>query len=359
MPPRSGCFRNVAAQFRAIRAASLALAVGPGTWLFPSDENSTGHQKSLKTVWRLTLRQAKVSYFRIYDLRSTYATRLIKRGRRGGRVRVTQMVRQGDARVLKKYLQMKLQMKRDALKKMNPTPTKAGQVLTRTGPTDGVLSRFGHGRMAAHGCAEPVSADHRLRSARTKISVSLQNRLIQMFKFILIADARPNLRSSLQQSDPCRERRHSNEELAMLQDKRPRRVSPRLQLEKCSWTYFKKIVDSPFDDARLDSLLAVRTRGAWPHTLDKGESGSLSEASHWCFHSERSCAVGIVRRISVYKDRRTSGVRTCSGRKPTPTTRAGMRRRIGQRRSSLNGQGSESCFVLPSTRLIMLFWMAI
>jgi len=24
---------------------------GPGTWLFPSDENPTGHQKTLKTVW--------------------------------------------------------------------------------------------------------------------------------------------------------------------------------------------------------------------------------------------------------------------------------------------------------------------
>ena len=41
---------------------------GPGRWLFPSDKNSTWHQKSLRTVWRLTLRSAKVSYFRIYDL---------------------------------------------------------------------------------------------------------------------------------------------------------------------------------------------------------------------------------------------------------------------------------------------------
>jgi len=49
---------------------------GPGTWLFPSDGNSSGHQKNLRTVWNLTLRRAKMPYFRIYDLRSTYATRL-------------------------------------------------------------------------------------------------------------------------------------------------------------------------------------------------------------------------------------------------------------------------------------------
>jgi len=90
---------------------------GPGTWLFPSDENPTGHQKNLKTVWRLTLRRAKVSYFRIYDLRSTYATRLSAGG--VADEWVTQLLRQGDAKVFKKYSQMKLQMKREALQKMN------------------------------------------------------------------------------------------------------------------------------------------------------------------------------------------------------------------------------------------------
>ena len=39
--------------------------------LFPSDENPSGHQKTLKTVWSATLRRAKVPYLRIYDLRST------------------------------------------------------------------------------------------------------------------------------------------------------------------------------------------------------------------------------------------------------------------------------------------------
>jgi integrase len=90
---------------------------GSGQWLFPNDESSTGYQKSLKTVWRLTLRRAKVPYFRIYDLRSTYATRLSAGG--VADEWVTQLLRQGDAKVFKKYSQMKLQMKREALKKLN------------------------------------------------------------------------------------------------------------------------------------------------------------------------------------------------------------------------------------------------
>jgi integrase len=90
---------------------------GPGIYLFPSDKNSSGHQRTLKTVWHKTLRRAKISYFRIYDLRSTYATRLSAGG--VADEWVTQMLRQGDAKVFKKYSQMKLQMKREALEKIN------------------------------------------------------------------------------------------------------------------------------------------------------------------------------------------------------------------------------------------------
>jgi len=90
---------------------------GPGLYLFPSDKNPSGHQATLKTVWHKTLRRAKIPYFRIYDLRSTYATRLSAGG--VADEWVTQMLRQGDARVFKKYSQMKLQMKREALEKIN------------------------------------------------------------------------------------------------------------------------------------------------------------------------------------------------------------------------------------------------
>jgi integrase len=86
-------------------------------FLFPSDHNPSGHLRTLKTTWEATLRRAKVPYFRIYDLRSTYATRLSAGG--VADEWVTQMLRQGDAQVFKKYSQMKLQMKREALEKLN------------------------------------------------------------------------------------------------------------------------------------------------------------------------------------------------------------------------------------------------
>ena len=58
-----------------------------------------------------------MAYFRIYDLRSTYATRLSAGG--VADEWVTQMLRQGDAKVFKKYSPMELQMKRQALEELN------------------------------------------------------------------------------------------------------------------------------------------------------------------------------------------------------------------------------------------------
>jgi integrase len=79
----------------------LALA-GPGEYLFPSDVNPDGHHKTFKTTWHATLRRAGVRYFRIYDLRSTYATRLSAGG--VADEWVTQLLRQGDAKVVQKVL---------------------------------------------------------------------------------------------------------------------------------------------------------------------------------------------------------------------------------------------------------------
>jgi integrase len=90
----------------AIESFRRQLAIsGPGPFLFPTEENADGYQKTFKTVWHATLRRAGVPYFRIYDLRSTYATRLSA----GGAVDefVTQLHWQGDAKVFKKYSQMK------------------------------------------------------------------------------------------------------------------------------------------------------------------------------------------------------------------------------------------------------------
>ena len=104
---------------------------GPGSYLFPSDKNSMGHQVTFKTVWSATLRRARIPYFRIYDLRSTYATRLSAGG--VADEWVTQLLRQGDAKVFKKYSQMKLQMKREALTKLNRHANETGLVLVQAG----------------------------------------------------------------------------------------------------------------------------------------------------------------------------------------------------------------------------------
>jgi len=90
---------------------------GPGPWLFPSPLNPTGYQTNFRKPWETALRRAGIPYFRLYDLRSTYATRLSAGG--VADEWVTQMLRQTDAKVFKKYSQMKLQMKREALTKLD------------------------------------------------------------------------------------------------------------------------------------------------------------------------------------------------------------------------------------------------
>ena len=111
----------------------LALS-GTSPFLFPSDENEDGHQKTFKTVWHATLRRADVRYFRIYDLRSTYATRLSAGG--VADEFVTQLLRQGDAKVFKKYSQMKLQMRREALAKLNRHANEGGRSFGTGGQTE-------------------------------------------------------------------------------------------------------------------------------------------------------------------------------------------------------------------------------
>ena len=81
--------------------------------------------------------RAGVQYFRIYDLRSTYATRLS-----AGVVADEWVTQQGDAKVFKKYSQMKLQMKREASFKLNRQANERASVLTQRGSTDGVLAQF-------------------------------------------------------------------------------------------------------------------------------------------------------------------------------------------------------------------------
>ena len=104
---------------------------GNGEFLFPSDLNQEGHLKSLRTAWRKALKRAGIPYFRFYDLRSTYATRLSAGG--VADEWVIQMLRQGDSQVFKKYSQMKLRMKREALDKINRRANEMSEVLRQQG----------------------------------------------------------------------------------------------------------------------------------------------------------------------------------------------------------------------------------
>jgi len=76
------------------------------------------------------------------DLRSTYATRLTAAGIADEWV--TQLLRQGDAKVFKKYSQMKLQTKHEALAKLNRHANESGTVLAQSNGSPGqVFGSFG------------------------------------------------------------------------------------------------------------------------------------------------------------------------------------------------------------------------
>jgi integrase len=72
---------------------------------------------SLKKVWTTALRRANVPYFPLYELRHTFATRLSAGGVADHFV--TQMLRQGDSDVFKRYSQAKLNMMREALDRLD------------------------------------------------------------------------------------------------------------------------------------------------------------------------------------------------------------------------------------------------
>ncbi len=90
-----------------------------GVWLFPSTraDATKPYLGSVKKAWTITLERAGVRYFPLYELRHTFATRLSAGGVADHFV--TQMLRQGDAAVFKRYSQAKLAMMREALVKLD------------------------------------------------------------------------------------------------------------------------------------------------------------------------------------------------------------------------------------------------
>jgi integrase len=104
----------------AFRAFAAQIEQTPGSeYLFPSPKLKAKRPyiTKLKTAWKATLRRAGVPYFPLYHLRHTFASRLSAGGVSDHFV--TQMLRQGDADVFKRYSQAKLNMMREALSRLD------------------------------------------------------------------------------------------------------------------------------------------------------------------------------------------------------------------------------------------------
>jgi len=102
------------------RAFQEQMAETPGSeYLFPTPKSTSHrpHMTNLRKAWAVTLKKAGVPYFSIYELRHTFATRLSAGGVADHFV--TQMLRQGDAGVFKRYSQAKLNMMREALDRLD------------------------------------------------------------------------------------------------------------------------------------------------------------------------------------------------------------------------------------------------
>ena len=88
-------------------------------YLFPTTKPKSAkpYLTTLKKSWASTLERAGIAHFSLYELRHTFATRLSAGGVADHFV--TQLLRQGDSAVFKRYSQAKLNMMREALAKLN------------------------------------------------------------------------------------------------------------------------------------------------------------------------------------------------------------------------------------------------
>ena len=91
---------------------------GGSEHLFPSPRpGKKPHLTTLKKAWATTLERAGVPYFSLYELRHTFATRLSAGGVADHFV--SQLLRQDDPVVFKRYSQAKLNMMREALSRLD------------------------------------------------------------------------------------------------------------------------------------------------------------------------------------------------------------------------------------------------
>ena len=106
--------------------ASQMKQSGDSDYLFPSPkiDSNKPHIKTVRKLWNRTLQRAGLPHFSLYELRHTFATRLSAGGVADHFV--TQMLRQGDSRVFKRYSQAKLNMMREALLKLDRQANERG-----------------------------------------------------------------------------------------------------------------------------------------------------------------------------------------------------------------------------------------
>jgi integrase len=102
------------------------ITLTPGSeYLFPSPKPKAKkpHITNLRKVWADTLLRAGVPYFSLYELRHTFATRLSAGGVADHFV--TQMLRQGDSGVFKRYSQAKLKHDAGSARQTGPASERA------------------------------------------------------------------------------------------------------------------------------------------------------------------------------------------------------------------------------------------
>src|SRR5262249_41715237 len=83
----------------------------------PTTTSERPHMTNLRKTWKATLDKAHVPYFPLYELRHTFATRLSAGGVADHFV--SQMLRQGESVVFKRYSQAKFNMMREALGRLD------------------------------------------------------------------------------------------------------------------------------------------------------------------------------------------------------------------------------------------------
>ena len=88
-----------------------------------------------RTVEKLILFFAQEKFKTLFSLLFGLglAVQMMRAEARGADEWVTQLLRQGDAKVFKKYSQLKLQMKREALQKLNRAANESAGVLGQAG----------------------------------------------------------------------------------------------------------------------------------------------------------------------------------------------------------------------------------